>query len=224
MNSFRNTNNGTVKHIIIINVICFVFFSLGIIPLLSKFEPILSLWYFDIKPRFEIWQLITHFFMHGSVMHILLNMYALYFLGTVLERVWGSKRFIFFYFSTGIGAAILYSLIMAGKFYISYGTIFPYSESYLQFGPKDYMLGASGAIYGLLAAFSTLFPNTELSLIFPPITLKAKTLVIGLIVYALVMGVINLQNDNVAHFAHITGALMGYLIVKYWQKNSNSFY
>ncbi len=222
MNSFRNTNNGTVKHIIIINVIFFVLFCASFAPL-RQFFPALALWYVD-APYFQPWQLITHFFMHGSFTHILFNMYALYIFGTVLEQVWGSRKFIFFYFATGIGASVLYSIIAGIEYYIKYGTFFPVSESLAY--PNIYvpMVGASGAIFGLLTAFGTLFPNTELRLLFPPIALKAKYFVLIYIAIELWLGVQQFSGDNVAHFAHITGALMGYLIVKYWQKNSNSFY
>lgn len=223
MNSFRTTNNGVLKHIIIINVIFYVLFCADFSPL-NKFFPDLALWYID-SPYFKPWQLITHFFMHGSTMHILFNMYALYIFGTVLEQVWGSKRFIFFYFATGIGTSILYSIVVGIEFYFRYGSFFPLSEGVVA-DPYVYvpMVGASGAIFGLLTAFGTLFPNTELRLLFPPIALKAKYFVLIYIGIELWLGFQQANGDNVAHFAHLSGALVGYLIVKYWQKNTNSFY
>ncbi|MCB0536693.1 MAG: rhomboid family intramembrane serine protease [Bacteroidetes bacterium] len=211
----------TVKHIIIANVIFFVLFCTDFSPLYKMF-PVLSLWYFD-SPFFRPWQYITHFFMHGSFMHIFFNMYALYLFGTILEQVWGAKRFIFFYFTTGIIASILYSLVAAIEYQITYGTMFPYSEGITSniYVP---MVGASGAIFGLLTAFGMLFPNTELRLLFPPIALKAKYFVLIYIALELWLGFQQFSGDNVAHFAHITGALVGFLLVKYWQKNSKTFY
>lgn len=156
-------------------------------------------------------------------MHIFFNMYALYLFGTILEQVWGAKRFIFFYFTTGIIASILYSLVAAIEYQITYGTMFPYSEGITSniYVP---MVGASGAIFGLLTAFGMLFPNTELRLLFPPIALKAKYFVLIYIALELWLGFQQFSGDNVAHFAHITGALVGFLLVKYWQKNSKTFY
>ncbi len=190
---------------------------------LNKFFPVLALWYFD-APFFKPWQLITHFFMHGSFMHIFFNMYALYLFGTVLERVWGAKRFVIFYFVTGIVAAVLYNLIGGIEYYMQYGTMFPYSDGLLnkyQFVP---MIGASGAVFGLLTAFGMLFPNTELRLLFPPIALKAKHFVLIYIGIELFLSFKSFDGDNIAHFAHITGALAGFLLVKYWQKTSKTFY
>lgn len=163
--------------------------------------------------------------MHGSFIHIFFNMYALFLFGTVLEQVWGAKRFLIFYFATGIIGAILYNVVGGIETYIEFGSAFPYKEGLLS-NPSIYVptVGASGAVFGLLAAFGTLFPNTQLRLLFPPIALKAKYFVLIYIAIELYLGFKSFQGDNIAHFAHISGALVGYLIVKYWQKDRNSFY
>ncbi len=160
--------------------------------------------------------------MHGSFMHIFFNMYALYLFGTVLERVWGAKRFMIFYFVTGVVAAVLYNLIVGIEYYMQYGTMFPYKAGFpVQFIP---MIGASGAVFGLLTAFAMLFPNTELRLLFPPIALKAKHFVLIYVGIEIYLSFTSFKGDNIAHFAHVTGALVGFLLVKYWQKTSKTFY
>jgi len=155
-------------------------------------------------------------------MHILFNMYALYLFGTVLEKVWGAKKFLFFYVVTGIVGAILYNFINGIEFYLKLGTFFPYSDGIL--GGKVMMLGASGAVFGLLTAFGMLFPNTELKLLLPPITLKAKHFVLIYIGLELFLSFKTFNGDNIAHFAHVSGALVGFLLVKYWQKRGTNFY
>lgn len=212
-----------VKHIIIANVIFYVLFCDPNMSPFYKLFPVLSLWYFD-APYFQPWQLVTHFFMHGSLMHIFFNMYALYLFGTVLEKVWGAKRFVIFYFVTGVGAAILYNFIGGIEYYMEYGTMFPFKEGIIAARSFVPMVGASGAIFGLLTAFGLLFPNTELRLLFPPITLKAKHFVLIYVGIELFLSFKTFGGDNIAHFAHITGALVGFLIVKYWQKTSKNFY
>ena len=122
--------------------------------------------------------------------------------GRVLENTWGSKRFLNYYLLTAIGAGIIQLIV--GNFGLT--------------------IGASGAVFGLLAGFGMLFPNSQLFLLFPPIPIKAKYFVIGYAIIELIAGVRAIEGDNIAHFAHLGGALCGYLIIKYWQKNSNHFY
>lgn len=211
-----------VKHLIIINVIFYVLFCIPQSPL-NKFFGVLSLWYFD-APFFRPWQLVTHFFMHGSLMHIFFNMYALYLFGTVLEKVWGAKRFLIFYFITGVVAAALYNLINGVEYYLAYGTMLPFTSGDLPYNAFAPMVGASGAVFGLLTAFGMLFPNTELRLLFPPITLKAKHFVLIYVALELFLSFKTFNGDNIAHFAHVSGALAGFILVKYWQKTSKNFY
>lgn len=196
-------------------------------------------------------QLITYMFMHGSFMHLLFNMFAVWMFGRVLEQVWGQKKFLIFFMVTGIGAGLLHMTVSHFRLMPLTSLITPemydfaVSNGYeLLFaggeGPASWInnsdfidalflinipaVGASGSAYGILVAFGMLFPNTQLMLLFPPIPIKAKYLVAILIVVAILMGFGNFSGDNVAHFAHLGGALAGFIMVKIWQKNRNKFY
>jgi len=198
--------------------------------------------------NFRPWQLATHFFMHSThgIFHILFNMFALVMFGTQLERVWGEKKFLFYYLATGLGAAILHSLVSHLRMDSLINSMDPELVKYVMNNGADLwaehknytdplmselnamrnvpVLGASGAVFGILVAFGYLFPNTELMLMFPPIPVKAKYLVIGYIALELYLGFQNNPFDNVAHFAHLGGALIGILIVLFWQKDKRNFY
>ena len=176
---------------------------------------------------YQPWQLITHMFMHGSFLHILLNMYGLYMFGSIIERLWGPKKFLIFYFISGLGAALAqmafyaYAFKDAGAAYLSPYEIELYREAMI----KATVVGASGAIMGLLVAYGYLFPNTEMMIMPIPIPIKAKWLVIGIIALDLFSGFANRAGDNTAHFAHLGGALTGFLLVLYWNKtNKKTFY
>jgi membrane associated rhomboid family serine protease len=197
----------------------------------------LGLFYFD-SPYFAPYQLITHMFMHGGLMHIGFNMFALVMFGSNLERMWGGKRFLIFYLVTGFGAAALHMGVNMIQVYNAVGSLTPgtiqgLTEGYQFTGPNASILngayltptvGASGAIYGLLMAFAVLFPNTELFLIFIPVPIKAKYFVPGLIIIEVFLGVSQFSGDNIAHFAHLGGMLFGYILLKMWGKNRNEFY
>lgn len=223
-----------VKHLIILNVILFFATTTG---LGGKLYELLSLYSFD-SPLFKPWQLVTHMFMHANMSHILFNMFALWMFGSALEQVWGGKRFLIFYFATGIGGAILYLLIKhfqlmhgleslpaetinllkgQGAEAIAMGKNFAdpvlANLNGLMNGP---MVGASGAISGLLMAFAFVFPNHELMMIFLPIPIKAKYFIPLLLVYELYSGTANMTGDNIAHYAHISGMAIGFIIMKVW--------
>ncbi len=221
-----------VKNLLIINVIFFIathlFGANGTYPLVQY----LAVYYFD-SPDFKIWQVVTYMFMHSpsSLMHILFNMFALYSFGPVLEYTFGSKRFLNYYLLTGLGALVLQMLVQAIEVYgitgsitnpDLAGTLQSLKDTDLQAAQNLYsiyntpMLGASGAIFGVLIAFGLLFPNAELMLIFPPIPIKAKYLIPGYIVLELFLGVKQFSGDSVAHFAHLGGALFGFLLIKFW--------
>lgn len=154
-------------------------------------------------PHFQIWQLVTYSFLHGGIMHLLLNMYALWLFGSRMENVWGSKAFAFYYFVCVIGAALV-QLIVATKSAAT-GGVYP-------------TVGASGGVFGLLLAFGLTFPNEKLLLIFPPVVLRAKwfVLIYGAIeLWAGVTGSV----EGVAHFAHLGGMLFGFLLLLYWRRN-----
>ncbi len=170
--------------------------------------------FYPSSPFFRPYQIITHMFMHASIGHILFNMFALYLFGSALESVWGPKRFLIFYFISGLGALALY----LGVKYVDMH--FLGSPQYLQNVP---MLGASGAVFGLLAGFGYMFPNARIMLLIPPIPIKAKYFVLIYGAIELFLGVYNLQGaqSGVAHFAHVGGALFGFLLMLYWKNQGN---
>ncbi len=228
-----------VKNILILNVI--FFFAQWALP---QIMPSLMLFPFSSE-NFEPWQLATHFFMHGGIGHLFFNMFALVIFGSNLERVWGPKRFLIYYIACAFGAATIHMLVNYLRIKGIEAQLSPaeinqvYNEgldllntgyNYQGIGGElnsllnSPMLGASGAVFGLLAAFGYLFPNTELMLLFPPIPIKAKFFVIGYAVLELYLGFSNNPTDNVAHFAHLGGALVGIIIVIIWQRNKNQFF
>lgn len=256
-----------VKNIIIINVLMLI----G--ALVTNYEAAvgaLGLFY-PQSEYFRPYQIVTHMFMHGDFMHLFFNMFALYMFGRVLEMVWGSKRFLTYYFVTGIGAIALHFFVawlqlssMKSAIVAFENTPTPeiferFVRSHLD-APSGYVLnlitrfyelpdsysiiseakmvlykvyeqrinvpviGASGAVFGVLLAFGMLFPNTELLLLFPPIPIKAKYFVVGYGVIELFLGVANRSGDNVAHFAHLGGMIFGFILIKIWNRNRYRIY
>jgi membrane associated rhomboid family serine protease len=167
-------------------------------------------------------------FAHGPIYHILFNMFALWMFGRILENVWGPKKFLLFYLVCGIGAAACHLIIQYFRceellHMFQANPMDPKISNLL--GALSTAVGASGAIMGLLAAFAYLFPNTELYIMFIPVPIKAKWVVIGMAAIDLFGGVANLNGDNVAHFAHLGGALTGFILVLIWNKtNRRTFY
>jgi membrane associated rhomboid family serine protease len=203
----------------------------------------LGAFYVD-SPYFKIWQPITYMFMHGGFTHILFNMFALFSFGSILETRWGPKRFIYFYLITGLGALALQWAVQAFEIYQITGTPFAHTVMSLSsleekmFNPAQFsgaqaatlygiyfgpMVGASGAIFGLLVAFGMLYPNIELYIMFIPVPVKAKYIIPVYILLELSLGVAQFQGDSVAHYAHLGGALLGFILVKLW-KEKNTFY
>ena len=216
-----------VKNLLIINIIFFIatlLFRDGGKYLLVEH---LGVFYFD-SPNFRIWQVITYMFMHSPVSyaHILFNMFALYTFGSTLEYIMGQKRFLNFYLITGLGALALQMIVQAIEVYSLTGGVtinvaqYTSSDQHAlnKLGEIYYvpMLGASGAIFGLLIAFGMLFPNAELFILFIPAPVKAKYIIPIYIVLELVLGVAQFSGDSVAHFAHIGGALFGFILIKLW--------
>ena len=183
-----------VKHIILINVCMLVLTMLDghLMDRLFALNPIT----FIYKP----WQLVTYMFMHGSIGHLFFNMYTLYIFGSVLENIWGTKKFLKFYFITGIGAGLFNILVqhLTGDFAL--------------------MVGASGAIYGILMGYAMLYPDSVLTLIFPPVSLKAKWFVLIFAGIELLLGLSNNPADNVAHFAHLGGLVFAFILLMFWKK------
>ncbi len=201
-----------VKNLIIINALMLLAtqvqsFRIPMYEYLALFYP--------QSPFFKPHQLFTYMFMHGDFWHLFFNMYALWMFGSHLERTWGSKRFLIFYIVTGLGAAAIYLLV--SWIQITY------------FGGNLYdamtipMVGASGAIFGVLLGFGMLFPNVVLQLIFPPISLKAKYFVM---IYGALELYLSIQQpgDSVAHVAHVGGMIFGYILIVLWKKKSMNRY
>ena len=227
----------TVKHLLIINIIFFIASKQ-----LGDFMYDLFGMHHPYNPSFFIWQPITHMFMHGSLPHLMFNMFGLWMFGTPLEQMWGKKKFIFFYISAGLGAALLQILvyhidiisvseILSEKGY-SNGEIYQLlyernsvpDEKRIINGIRSaraLMVGASGALYGILVAFAMLFPNVKLMLLFPPIPIKAKYFVPILISIDLFSGLNpSFSLGPIAHFAHVGGAITGFIMMWYWKKNN----
>lgn len=186
-----------VRNLIIINVI--VFIVQQIIPLATEY---LALWNINTQ-YFKPYQLFTYMFAHGGFMHIFFNMLTLAFLGPILESFWGQNKFVIFYLVAGVGAAAFSVLI----------DLFTHAQGGI-------MVGASGAVYGLLAAFGMIFPNMEVRLLIPPVPIKAKYLVF-------LMGGLTFMMDksgSVAHFAHLGGALVGFIVVAAWGHQNKGGY
>lgn len=231
-----------IKHLIIINAIVFIAPQILQLDLTNM----LGL-HFPKNEHFGFWQYISHMFMHGSFPHILFNMYGLYAFGAPLEQMWGKNKFIFFYFSAGIGAAIIYTLANYYQFnsiyelFIGAGLSETEVINILKIGStNDYRLdgvltqeqftkiyslyhtpavGASGAVYGVLVAFGMYFKDAKLALIFFPVPIAAKYFIPGLIAFDLFFGMTRYSVGNIAHFAHIGGAFIGFVIAWYWKKN-----
>ena len=217
---FSNMPN-VVKNLLIINLLfflaTFVMERQG-----TDLKDELGLFYPD-SDNFKPYQLVTHFFMHDGIMHIFFNMFALVMLGSHLERIWGPKRFLLFYFITALGAALLHWVVLGFEINSIFGSFFPVHDGIANIN-YGWSVGASGAIYGLIMAFALLFPNTEFMLLFPPIPIKAKWLALLLGLYALYSGYQNAEGDSVAHFAHLGGMLFGFILIKIWQRDKANFY
>lgn len=219
-----------VKNLLIINVLFFI--GSAIFPLSIR---LLGVFYPD-SPFFHIWQVITYMFMHGSLGHIFFNMFSLVMFGSIIEQVLGSKRFLNFYFICGIGALVLQYGVQAYEVYSITGTIRASEflhfnmlqnqvSSNLQISEAEFdtlrsiygtpLVGASGAIYGLLLAFAYLFPNMSLYLFFIPVPIKAKIFIPILILIEIYLGFAD-AGGSIAHLAHVGGALFGYILIKIW--------
>jgi membrane associated rhomboid family serine protease len=178
------------------------------------------------SPWFKPWQIVTHLFMHGDFAHIFFNMFALWMFGSVLENLWGAKRFLIFYFACGLGAALTHLTFL---YFDTAKAIHDYELMRMSLEDAQQKLfggtiGASGAVFGCLAAFGYLFPNSELY-VYGLIPVKAKWMVLGYAALELYLAVQNSSGDNVAHIAHLGGAVVGFVLVYFWNKtNKRSFY
>jgi len=238
-----NRITDVIKHLIILNVILYL------APQFLGFDlQNLFALHFPESEEFGFWQFITHMFMHSqqSFMHILFNMYGLWAFGTPLERMWGKSKFIFFYFSAGLGAGLIYTAVNYYQFngvyeqLISAGVTSTEIQNLLNSGSYNTQIleyisetdlaefyaifntpavGASGAVYGILVGFGLAYPNAKLALIFLPVPIAAKYFIPLMIAGDLFFGVTKYSVGNVAHFAHIGGAAIGFIIAWYWKQN-----
>jgi membrane associated rhomboid family serine protease len=204
-----------VKNIIIINIMIMIMTSLNEEFMVEKFAL-----FYPTSPFFHWWQPVTHMFMHGGFWHLFFNMYTLYIFGSVLERVWGTKKFLIFYFVTGLGAALIHTGVewLQMQYWMgeaAEGSMSAMSSIHaLKITPT---VGASGAIYGLLMGYAMLYPDSVMTLIFPPISLKAKWFVLIFAGIELLTGVTG-TGGSIAHFAHLGGLIFGFLLIMYWKK------
>jgi membrane associated rhomboid family serine protease len=238
--SFRYTRPDTlppvVKNIIFINALFFLateflfrdqFYFDGFRD--QGLQGVFGLWPINHE-NFRPYQIFTHMFTHAGIMHIVFNMFALWMFGRILESVWGPKKFLLFYLVCGIGAAAAHMVVA----YFQYQEVLQIMEilkatgqtellEQYQYGAYD-AVGASGAVMGVMVGFAYLFPNTELMLLFPPIPIKAKWLILIMIAYDL-FGGLGKTSDGIAHWAHLGGAAMGFILVYIWNKtNKKTFY
>ncbi|MEG0033594.1 MAG: rhomboid family intramembrane serine protease [Mucinivorans sp.] len=196
MNSYFQTPS-VVKNLIIINVL--VFMASALLPIGDLIMSSCSLFWFS-SPFYHSYQFITYMFLHANISHLFFNMFALWMFGRTLEYELGSKRFLTYYMVCGLGAAL-----------IQMGVVWLTGEYYIQ------LLGASGAVMGLLLAFGVMHPNSIIMLLIPPIPIKAKWFVIIYGVLELFMGWTG-YGGNVAHFAHVGGMLWGFMLLHWWRK------
>jgi len=198
MFNFKQTMQSMTNRLVFITVIIYFVIEALFANALSGFE--LYEWQ---TPEFRPWQVVSHMLLHAGPWHLGANMFALWSVGRVLERVWGKQRFLIFYLACGIGAAIIYQVVDS----------FVFSNSI-----NDVMVGASGAIYGMLIAFALLFPNFKIFLLLIPVPVAAKYFVPVLLLIDLSAGItgISIFGVNVAHFAHLGGAVTGLLLVTLW--------
>lgn len=225
---YGNSNGGgflsnvptVTKNLIIINVIIFIATLINENFMISAFAL-----FYPTSQYFHWWQLVTHMFMHGGFWHIFFNMYTLFIFGCVVERIIGSKKFLLFYFICGLGAAGLH----LGVEYLQMQSFMEQAAlgqakaiQSIQMLKMTPTVGASGAIYGVLLAYAMLFPESRMTLLFPPVTLSAKWMVVVFAAIELVTGVSGMAS-GVAHFAHLGGMLIGWLLITFWKKKGTLF-
>lgn len=204
-----------IKNIIIINVIVMLMTYVNDNFMYEKFAL-----FYPTSPFFHWWQPVSHMFMHGGIWHLVFNMYTLFIFGTVLERVWGTRKFLIFYFVTGLGAAAVHTGVewLQMQNWLSAaaeGSISAQNAIHaLKMTPT---VGASGAIYGVLMGYAMLYPDSMLTLLFPPISMKAKWFVLIFAAIELLTGVSG-TGGGIAHFAHLGGLIFGFLLIWYWKK------
>lgn len=214
-NNFISQIPTVTKNLVAINILMFIATLINENFMVTNFAM-----FYPASPFFKPWQILTHMFMHGGFWHIFFNMYSLLMFGSILERSLGPKKFLIFYFVTGLGAVALHTGVewMQARVFIANGDVDAYQRLLV-----TTTLGASGAIYGVLIGFAMLYPQARLTLIFPPIPMTAKWLVIIFAAIELFSGINGIQ-ESVAHFAHLGGMLFGWLLIRWWRKHGKLYY
>lgn len=208
------------KNLITINIIIFIATLINKEYMTETFAL-----FYPTSPFFHWWQPLTHMFMHGGFWHIFFNMYTLYIFGNVLERIIGEKKFLIFYFVCGFGAAALhmgvqYLELQGAMEQAAMGnSVAMQTVAMVKYTPT---VGASGAIYGVLLGYAMLFPDSKMTLLFPPVTLSAKWMVAIFAGIEFISGITG-ASVSVAHFAHLGGMLIGFLLILYWRKKGSLF-
>ncbi len=203
-----------VKNLVAINILMFIATLINENFMIGNFAM-----FYPASPWFKPWQVLTHMFMHGGIWHIFFNMYTLLMFGIVLERRLGSGKFLIFYFVTGLGAVALHTGTqwLEAQYFMNAGDFEAYTSIL-----RTPTLGASGAIYGVLIGYAMCYPDSRLTLLFPPVTLTAKWFVIIFAVIELFTGISGIH-DGVAHFAHLGGMLFGWLLIRWWRKKGKMY-
>lgn len=249
-NSFLGSMPPVVKNLLIINILCW--FASITLPNIIGFDVVdwLGMHYWQ-SDKFVVTQLITYMFLHdtGSLFHLFFNMFALYMFGKNIEYIWGAKKFLLFYFVTGIGAALVQQLtwtldympvanafndylanrditVLMPYLNVTETSIVPTSQviqlKQMLLG-QPITIGASGAVFGILLAFGMLFPDARLMMLFLPIPIKARYFVIFYALMELFLGVSNFQGDSIAHFAHLGGMVFGLILILFWRKKGTLY-
>ena len=212
-----------VLNLIILNVIMFVV-KLFAETKLIDLDYLLGL-HHPFSPDFHFYQYITSMFMHGDFSHILFNMFGLWIFGQLLENAYGTKRFLIFYLVSGVGASLIYQIWISINQYNNFvGDVPGIIEALQTYPPGGLLIGASGAVYGIMMGAALLFPNTEMYMMFIPIPVKLKWLAVFYGGAELLRGFQQADGDNVAHFAHIGGMIFGFILVKIYSRSKNHFY
>ncbi|NOY38489.1 MAG: rhomboid family intramembrane serine protease [Chlorobi bacterium] len=248
MNYYQQPNTSSfppvVKNLVIINTLMLLIAWVTVNSFGFDLTRYLAL-YFPTSQYFHPYQFVTHMFMHGGLTHLFFNMFALWMFGRVLENVWGGKRFFIFYIITGLGAAGFYTLVHWIEYVVLKNQMSPEQMrmvmeqgalalqnqrnfvdplmSKMNILINTPVVGASGAIFGVLLGFGMLFPNTQLMLIFPPIPIRAKYFVLGYGALELFLA-LSQPGSSIAHVAHLGGMLFGYIMIKYWNRKKDLFY
>ena len=210
---FFNNMPPVTRNLILINIVMFVTTCINENFMVGTFAM-----FYPGSPFFHIWQPITYMFMHGGFWHLFFNMFCLWMFGSALERTIGSRKYLTFFFVTGLGAILIHT----GVEYLQMKAMASATKGVLTAGQLNILrtptVGASGALYGIQIGYAMLYPNDVWTLIFPPISLKAKWFVLFFVVFELFTGVTGTA-DGVAHFAHLGGMLFGFLLIQYWRKS-----